>query len=272
MRGVQKTMRRVAVIADLHFGASGDGAAGALEAALAVAAPDLLVIAGDFTQHGSVAEFQQAAAMLDRLAGTPIVAVPGNHDVPQRELLHRFARPLGRYNRSIAPRVLDRYRDDEIAVIGINSARAFGLHWNWAHGRVSPRDIASASAWLADRPAGAFVALVVHHPPVLFEPRRGFRRLGRGTRLLGALGAVGADAVMSGHLHRTGWRTIDGLVHLHVGTGMSSRVRGEANTFCTLDIDADSIDLRTWIAAADGGFAHGETVKLERRGAQDTKG
>ncbi|HZW10037.1 MAG TPA: metallophosphoesterase [Phycisphaerales bacterium] len=257
-------MRRVAHIADVHFGAATAEAVQALEAALDVIAPDIVVVSGDLTQHGRRSEFRDAAAFVERLPGI-VVAVPGNHDVP-REIAPRFVSPLGRYDRSIGPVATDRFADNEVAIIGINSARAWGLHWNWAHGRVGHADIAEARVWLAARPSGVFGGLVVHHPPVLFEPRRGFHELGRGRHLLRMLGAVGAEAVMSGHLHATGWRMIDGVLHMQAGTSASHRVRGEANAFLILEVHEDRLELESWLVGEEGEFARGRQERIVRPG------
>ena len=48
--------------------------------------PDAVVISGDLTENGLVAEYQQLAEMLDRTLGhLPVYVVPGNHD--RREVL-----------------------------------------------------------------------------------------------------------------------------------------------------------------------------------------
>jgi len=256
-------MRRVTHIADVHFGATTAEAVQALEAALGVLAPDIVVVSGDLTQRGRRSEFREAAAFVERLPGI-VVTVPGNHDVPW-ESAGRFVRPLHRFQGSVGEVSTDRFADSEVAIIGVNSARAWGPHWNWAHGRVGHGDIAAAREWLAARPAGSFGGLVVHHPPVLFEPRRGFRELGRGRRLLEMLGEVGAEAVMSGHLHATGWRVIDGVLHMQAGTSASRRVRGEANAFLVLDVHEERFELEEWLVGENGEFAKGRSERIARR-------
>jgi 3',5'-cyclic AMP phosphodiesterase CpdA len=255
-------MRRVAHIADVHFGAATAEAVRALEAALDVLAPDIVVVSGDLTQRGRWSEFREAATFVGRLPGI-VIAVPGNHDVP-RGSPGRFVRPLRRYRGAIGEVSTDRFADNEVAIIGLNSARAWGLHWNWAHGRVGHGEIGTAKAWLAARPQGVFGGLVVHHPPVLFEPRRGFRELGRGRRLMEMLSEVGAEAVMSGHLHATGWRVIGGVLHMQAGTSASHRVRGEANAFLVLDVHEDRLDLEEWLVGERGEFAKGKRETIAR--------
>lgn len=256
-------MRRLAVISDVHFGAERGDVLGALEHALARLRPDVTVFAGDLTLRGRWSEFREASAYFRRLR-KPIVSVPGNHDIPAGEPLTRFVRPTHRYEKTVGEWSTDRYRDAEVAVVGLNSARAWAPHWNWANGRVSAREVERASAWLGGRDRGALGAVVVHHPPILFTPRRGFRPLGGGAGLLEAMRRVGTKVVISGHLHATAWHAVDGVLHLQVGTSASKRVRGEANTFLILDVHDDRLDIGEWGVGEDGDFGAARRERLSR--------
>ena len=84
---------RLCHVSDLHFGHHDTRVADALGADLIAQAPDLVVVSGDFTQVGTEAEFVAARAFLDGL-GLPFFAVPGNHDVPARNVFRRLLQPL----------------------------------------------------------------------------------------------------------------------------------------------------------------------------------
>ncbi|MCC7389627.1 MAG: metallophosphoesterase [Phycisphaerales bacterium] len=260
-------MRRLAIISDVHFGAECGTVLGALECALAKLKPDVTVFAGDLTLRGRWSEFHEASAYFRRLR-KPIVAVPGNHDIPGREPLARFLRPTHRYDQSVGEWSADRYQDAEVAIVGLNSARAWGPHWNWAHGRLSRREVESAAAWLGGRARGALGAVVVHHPPVLFTPRRGFRALAGGAALLGAMQRVGASVVISGHLHTTAWSAVGSVLHLQVGTSASKRLRGQANTFVMLEVREDRLDIIEWGVGEDGHFGGSRRESLARDSLQ----
>jgi 3',5'-cyclic AMP phosphodiesterase CpdA len=260
-------VRRLAIISDIHFGAELGEVLGALEHALARLKPDLTIFAGDLTLRGRPREFREASAYFRRLR-KPIVAVPGNHDIPARAPLARFVRPTHRYDQTVGEWSADRYQDAQVAVVGLNSARAWGPHWNWAHGRLSHRQVESAAAWLGGRAPSALGMVVVHHPPVLFTPRRGFRPVGGGGVLLEAMRRVGASALISGHLHTTEWRAVGGILHLQVGTSASKRLRGEANTFLIVDVHDDCLDIAEWGVSDDGHFG---SLRRERL-ARDTLG
>jgi Icc-related predicted phosphoesterase len=70
---------RIAATADLHLGKSSTGMLQALLSQIATDA-DVLVIAGDITDYGTVEEAHSIGKDLSTLVRVPIVAVLGNHD------------------------------------------------------------------------------------------------------------------------------------------------------------------------------------------------
>jgi len=64
--------------------------------------PDLLVLSGDITQRATPAQFEAAGAFVRRL-GVPVLAVPGNHDIPLFDLWTRLRRPYARYSAAFGP-------------------------------------------------------------------------------------------------------------------------------------------------------------------------
>ena len=88
--------------------------------------PDLVVVSGDLTQRARIEQFKEARRFLDSLP-SPQIVVPGNHDVPLYDVLSRFARPLARYRRYITEDLEPFYADDEIAVLGLNTARSLTI-------------------------------------------------------------------------------------------------------------------------------------------------
>src|SRR5262245_42805072 len=123
-------MRTIAHISDLHFGRLDRPVAEALVADLAERKPSLLVISGDLTQRARERQFKAAAEYLKRLP-QPQLVVPGNHDVPLYDVIARFFSPLERYRRIISSDLRPLFRDDEMAVLGINTARSFTHKSGW---------------------------------------------------------------------------------------------------------------------------------------------
>src|SRR5436309_7341748 len=129
--------RTLVHLSDIHFGRVDPALIDPLLDAVRRLAPDVVVVSGDLTQRARTGEFQEARAFLDRLP-QPRIVVPGNHDVPLYNLYGRFVEQLARYRRHITDDLEPSYIDDEIAVLGTNTARSL----TWKGGRVNGRQIA----------------------------------------------------------------------------------------------------------------------------------
>ncbi len=228
-------MRVLVHISDLHFGRHDPVMVEALAQAIQGAAPDLVVVSGDLTQRARSREFAAAAAFLARL-GRPTLAVPGNHDLPLRNPLRRLLAPFGRFRLHISADRQPRYADDEIAVLGLNTARALAL----SDGRLSATQVGQLQAAFAGAHAPLRV-LVTHHP--LLECGAGPPR-----RVLDAITAADVRMLLAGHRHRAGCSGDGGgvaaqrsVLVVQAGTAVSTRIRGEANSFNHIEAEADHV-------------------------------
>jgi 3',5'-cyclic AMP phosphodiesterase CpdA len=239
-------VRLLAHLSDLHFGRHDEAIAEALLAALAEARPHLVVVSGDLTQRARRHEFAAARRFLDRLGAiAPVLVVPGNHDVPLYNVFRRFLRPLTRYARYISADKLPRFADPEMAVLGLNTARARALK----NGRVSREQMDEIRGAFAHHKDTCWKILVTHHP--LAAPIGGARRaepVGRAAAALDAVAAAGGHLLLSGHFHHAtsgeaalpvaGRRS---LMLVHAGTAISTRTREEENSFNLLRLDGDRL-------------------------------
>lgn len=191
----------IAHISDLHFGTEDPRLVRGLHVRLSEIRPDLIIASGDFTSAGRTREFDDAARFIQRLPA-PVIATPGNHDLPHHNLLERFGDPLRRYRAAIAPLTYTSFRSSSAMLLALNSARPWGLSLNWSHGRLSRRQIARADRFFSQGAPGALRALVVHHPFLVPEDLPGFRTIHRGADMLRVLANRGVRAIFSGHLHR----------------------------------------------------------------------
>src|SRR5688500_4193406 len=123
-------MRTLVHLSDLHTGRVDPAVLAALISSIARAQPDLVVLSGDLTQRATTTQFREARAFLDAL-GAPTLVIPGNHDVPLLNVARRFFGPLDRDQRYITSDLEPVVMDDEMIVVGLNTARALA----WGEGR-----------------------------------------------------------------------------------------------------------------------------------------
>ncbi len=221
-------MRSLLHLSDVHFGPKHlPEVARGVETLVVERRPDLVVISGDLTQRAKPQQFREARAFAERLRQTaPVLAVPGNHDVPLYRFWERLLAPFGAYRRHFAGDLEPVFRDPELAVAGLNSAHGWGVKGGW----LRRSSVARARVAFAAAPDTAFRIAVVHHhlarpTGVSCEhPAWGARRA------LSALAAAGVEVVLSGHLHRCLAMTPLGPgrapLQLLSGTSTSSRGRG----------------------------------------------
>lgn len=263
-------MRTIVQVSDLHFGTTLDETLEPLVSLLENIAPDLVIVSGDFTQRARVNEFRAARAYLQRLP-SPQLLIPGNHDVPLYDVIRRFLSPLGRYRTYITPGLSPCVVDDEIAVLGINTARSF----TFKGGSIDARQVEETVATLAGLPAHVARIVVTHHPFDIPTGLSGVDVVRGGTQALQAFAPYNVDLYLSGHLH---------LIHranaaeyvpeyaaqlLVAGTAISTRARGEANSFFVLRVGRKEIGCETYAwDAGERAFLALETKVYERVSGQ----
>jgi len=237
-------MRSIVHLSDVHFGSVNPHVIAPMIEAITMVAPDVVAVSGDLTQRARPSQFKEARAFLDRLP-TPQIVVPGNHDVPLHNVAARVLQPLHRYRRYITDDLRPFYRDQEIAVLGVNTARSLTIK----NGRINEAQIAWMSERLCACDPGVVKIVVTHHPfdvPAGHDERN---LVGRARMAMEALAGCGADVFLAGHLHvshtsRSVTRyNIQGHSALLVqaGTAASDRGRGEGNAFNVIRIDRPQI-------------------------------
>ena len=256
-------------LSDLHFGRVDERLLDPLVAAVKAASPDVVVVSGDLTQRARPSEFEAARAFLVRLP-SPRVIVPGNHDVPLYNVVKRFLSPLGKYRRHFSADLEPAFIDDEVAVIGINTARSL----TFKNGRINEEQVESIRRRFGSVGQRLTKIVVTHHPFDLPDaPEKDEELVGRARMAMDAFSRCGVDLLLAGHLHTSqagdtsGRYELPGYAALAVqaGTATSTRGRGESNSFNVLRVANReiSVERQVWQPEANA-FALERTERFRR--------
>lgn len=236
-------MRRIVHLSDLHFGRINPVVIDPLIRIVREVEPDVVAVSGDLTQRARSYQFQQARSFLDALP-RPQIVVPGNHDIPLHNLFARFFERLTKYKRYITDDLEPIYEDEQVVVVGVNTARSSV----WKGGRINETQVARLKEKFCSLKREVVKAVVTHHPFDLPEGHSESALVGRARMAMTSLAECGADLFLAGHLHvsHTG-HTKRYKIHGHsalvvqAGTATSRRERGEANSFNLLSISYPEI-------------------------------
>lgn len=265
-------MARIAHLSDLHFGAHDPKVVDATLAWMEEHRPDLIILSGDFTQRARIVQFRQASAYINRLraAGFTILAVPGNHDIPLYDVFRRFVAPLTRYERYIDNDLCPWFENDELAVLGINTARSLTIK----DGKINRKQMAMIEERFARVAPEKTRILVTHHPLFAMPIAEGnelSEAVGRHDDAISSVCRAGVHVALAGHFHRTYAEAAAKMVEnaggalvIQAGTATSTRFRNnELQSFNWLHV-ARHDDLELQVIAWDGTrFGRGDHIKYQ---------
>lgn len=244
-------------ISDTHFGTDQAPVAEALIGLARRMRPDVVVLSGDITQRARRAQFRAARTFADRL-GAPVLAIPGNHDIPLFDLWARLQRPYARYSAAFGPELEPLFRSDDLFIVGLNTTRA----WRHKHGEVSAQQVDRVARLAQGAEPAQLRIVVVHHPVAVNRDEDVHNRLHGHAAALERWAAAGVDLVMGGHIHLPYVLPVRGLTRplwvVQAGTAVSSRVRDRMpNSVNLLHWGADAAPgccrIEQWDYAADAG-------------------
>lgn len=212
-------------ISDTHFGTEQPPVVAALLALARQQAPELVVLSGDITQRARPAQFKAARAFTEQLAA-PLLAIPGNHDIPLFDLWARLRHPYARHCAAFGADLEPAHTSAGLMVLGVNTTRP----WRHKHGEVSRPQIERVARSLAGARPGQLRVVVVHQPVAVTHAADAPNLLRGHAEALKHWAAAGADLVLGGHIHLPFVTRLDQdlsrpMWAVQAGTAVSSRLR-----------------------------------------------
>lgn len=260
---------RLLHVSDLHVGAHEEpDVEQALARLVERAEPQLVVASGDLSHRGRREQLERAAAFL-RSLGPPVLAVPGNHDLPHTPT--RFMRPWAEFER-VWETTEPVASLPGLYVVGLNSARPF----RHQGGAIGTSQLERASARFAGVEIGALRVAVLHHHLANSPWRAAHKRpVSNRLHVLHSLAGAGVELILSGHIHQAaiyerhefeveegGAKTV---IAVAPGLGRPRPRRlGEARGVHVHEADAEAIVVQTYLWTRDD-FALAAERRFVRR-------
>ncbi|MBA4492248.1 metallophosphoesterase [Paracoccus sp. S1E-3] len=234
---------RIALLSDLHIGMHRTRLVQPMLDAIADAAPEHIVVAGDLVQRARPELFAEAAAILDQ-TGLPWLCVPGNHDIPLMNLPARLLRPFRDYEAAV-PGPRDPLLElPGLKIVGVNST----FPYRWRNGRLTNRQIARVKHLARTGPV-----MVVQHHPISLLPGETKELMLNADAALAAYDEAGVDLVLTGHLHHFNTATsASGMTQIHAASALCDRSEDPPNEIAMLDVEPGGFQLTRMIAPRDG--------------------
>jgi len=244
---------RLLHISDLHVGSrEAPEVERSLAGLIERAAPELVVASGDLTHRGRPEQHAAAAAFLREL-GPPVLAVPGNHDIPYT-FPARFTRTFAEFERHWET-TEPVYSSPALYVVGLNSVRA----WRHQSGGIREQQLRRTSELFAKAPAGTLKVAVLHHHLIGAPWRSRKKPVSRRSHVLASLVDAGAELILAGHIHqgavseRHEFEVIRGDVRgvtVSIAPGLGQprpQRRGEARGLHVYECSESSILVQTYV-------------------------
>jgi 3',5'-cyclic AMP phosphodiesterase CpdA len=219
-------------------------------------APEIVIASGDLTHRGTPNQHAAAAAYL-RSLGPPVLAIPGNHDIPYT-FPARFTETFAEFERHWET-TEPVFSSERLHVVGLNSVRP----WRHQSGGIREQQLEHARERLSEAPGGALRVVTLHHHLIGAPWRSRKKPVSRRSHVLAGLVDAGAELILAGHIHqgavseRHEFEVIHGdvrgaVVSIAPGLGQPRpNRRGEARGLQVYDATESSIGVETYIWRED---------------------
>jgi 3',5'-cyclic AMP phosphodiesterase CpdA len=245
---------RLLHVSDLHTGTREDPEVErALAALIERTRPELIVASGDLTHRGRRDQHGRAARFL-RSFGRPVLAIPGNHDMPYT-FPARFTSTFAEFEREWQT-TEPTETTESFHVVGLNSARPY----RHQGGALRDAQLRDAVERLGRAPEGRYRVVVLHHH-MIGAPWRAARKkpVSKRNHVLRTLVEANADLILAGHIHQAAvserheFEVVSGdvrgvVVSIAPGLGQPRPNRlGEARGLHVYDVGEAALSIHTYI-------------------------
>lgn len=186
-------------VSDLHVGGHDEGRAEIEAAVIELVTdrrPELVIATGDLTHRNRREQFERGATFL-RSLGPPVVAIPGNHDIPALPPA-RYVRPFAHFEETWTEAERT-FQSDGVAVCALNSVRP----WKWQRGALRRQQLDRVATAFEDVRAETLRVVALHHHIAGPPWRTGKRSIPHRLDVLAALADARTELVLSGHTHQS---------------------------------------------------------------------
>lgn len=234
----------IAHLSDPHFGTVREPVLKALTSCLEKVSPDLVILSGDITQRARFQQFRAARKFTKSISQFPILAIPGNHDIPLLNLFARLFYPYWGFQKIFKGNLETGFKLKNIEVLALNSASRF----RHVQGQLNLKEFPKKYSENND---DAGIRVLAFHHPMDCPKEVDEKNLLRGrSEAMKSFAEAKVDLILSGHIHdpyvslsndRYPEEKRSSIISV-AGTCLSWRTRSNApNSFHLIDIETDTI-------------------------------
>ncbi len=234
---------KIVHISDLHFGMHHEHIATAFLEDLAILKPEIIIISGDLTHRARDEQYVALEKFLSQIK-SPIITVPGNHDIPFYNAVARTFYPFSSYRNYRSPQLEPTMYNELISIFGANTVNRFTLK----DGKLKKRSLKKAADFFSQQ-STACNLLFFHHN---FDYLEGLHKpLVNKKQFLQFLKKSSINIVCTGHLHFAHIGILpkenkEPCLLLHAGSLLCKRSKDGCNSYFVIDINEDKDSLVSW--------------------------
>jgi len=217
----------------------------------------VIVVSGDITQRARRYQFEMARAFFDSLAPTPVLVIPGNHDVPLYRIFERLFKPHALYKEIICEDLNPVLEIGNVVLLGLDSTAPLRRISN---GQIFRDQLEHVQATLAAVPGDKIRIVVAHHHFAPGHDRVLDIAMPKSRRAIECFVENRVEMILGGHLHRAyignsldffpGHHRDRGVVIVQCGTTTSSRGKGRErgeNSFNVIEAAHDRLTVTHFV-------------------------